>query len=128
LFTSDGKTSGVAAATALRVLADGTHQDVPVFACTGAGACTALPIDLSTGVVYLTLYGTGFRKASYIQCDFDTDGSHRPATTYFGAQPVVPGLDQINLLLSPLVASSVSRLTCGFGGSAITAAVQIRIK
>ena len=50
---------GLAAATAVRVNTDGTQTVVPAVSCTESG-CVAIPIDLSSGSVYLSLYGTGF--------------------------------------------------------------------
>jgi uncharacterized protein (TIGR03437 family) len=95
LFSVDA--SGIAAATAVRVAPDGTQTTVSVFDCS-TSPCRAVPIDLSGDPVYLSLYGTGF--------DFSSTQGLPPAlsctggqTVYFGPQGVVPGLDQINLLL-----------------------------
>ena len=123
-FTVDGKPTGVAAATAIRVMPDGTRQDVPVFTCIGAAACTALPIDLSTGDFYLTLYGTGLRNASQTQRSIDTYVyPGRLVVTYSGPQSTVLGLDQVIMLLQAPIASGTGSVTCGSAN-----AVQIRIK
>jgi uncharacterized protein (TIGR03437 family) len=96
LFVVDS--SGVAAATAVRVAADGTQTPVPVFNCS-TNPCTAVPIDLSGDPVYLSLYGTGFDYGLgegltvAVSCGGNT-------TIYAGAQGVTPGLDQINVLLA----------------------------
>jgi uncharacterized protein (TIGR03437 family) len=58
-FTADGTGAGTAAATAVRVLPNNTEVVVPVFSCSN-GRCNTIPIDLSQGPVYLSLYGTGF--------------------------------------------------------------------
>src|SRR4029077_8012574 len=99
-FTVDGQATGVAAATAIRVLPDGTRQDVPVFSCNEADSCTAVPIDLSTGAIYLSLYGTGLRNASHAGCYMDTSlyPGGGPVVTYSGPQPTIPGLDQVNMV------------------------------
>jgi uncharacterized protein (TIGR03437 family) len=130
-FTVDGQATGVAAATAMRILPDGTRQDVPVFSCNGAASCTAVPIDMSTGAIYLSLYGTGFRNASQPACYMDTSSyPGGPAATYSGPQPTIPGLDQVNMLLKPPIASGTGSISCvfGLGGTVYANAVQIRIK
>ncbi len=114
---------GLAAATAVRVNSDGTQTVVPAVSCTQSG-CVPIPIDLSTGSVYLSLYGTGF--------SLNLDGgpltlSENPiacmvnatpvAVTYVGAQPEFPGLDQINLQLPPSLAGSAqAQIECTFAG------------
>ena len=50
--------SGVAAATAVRVAADGTQTLLPVFDCSKS-PCIAIPIDTSGDPVYLSFYATG---------------------------------------------------------------------
>ena len=113
---------GLAAATAVRVIAMGPIV-VPAVSCTQSG-CVPIPIDLSTGSVYLSLYGTGF--------SLNLDGgpltlSENPiacmvnatpvAVTYVGAQPEFPGLDQINLQLPPSLAGSAqAQIECTFAG------------
>lgn len=48
------------------------------------------------GRLYLTLYGTGWRNGI---TPVLTVGGARAAITYFGVQPTIPGLDQINAAL-----------------------------
>ena len=129
-FTVDGKPAGVAAATAIRVMPDGTREDVPVFTCIGAASCTAMPIDLSTGDVYLTLYGTGLRNASRTDCYQDV-WPGPSVVTYSGPQSTLPGLDQVNILLGKAIRSGTGSLNCAFydgHSSAGTKSGMIRIK
>ncbi len=129
-FTVDGQATGVAAATAIRVLPDKTRQNVPVFSCNGAASCTAVPIDLSMGAIYLSLYGTGLRNAGRTGCYMDTDlyPGGGPVVTYSGTQPTIPGLDQVNMLLKAPIASGTGSIICSFDGAVEANAVQIRIK
>jgi uncharacterized protein (TIGR03437 family) len=102
-FTADGTGMGAASATAVRVLPNGTQIPVPIFQCSN-DRCSTVPIDLSQGPVYLSLYGTGFRHLSanppngvpLAGCQFQ---NRRPSVTYAGPQGTILGLDQLNLLL-----------------------------
>ena len=131
-FTVDGKPARVAAATAIRVLPDGTRQDVPVFACSGADACTAMPLDLDSGLVYLTLYGTGLRTARGTKCYVDSNLYRSDLeVTYSGPQSTIAGLDQVNIFLRTPLASGIRSVICYFSdghNSIASNAVQIRIK
>ncbi len=120
-FTANQSGQGVAAATALRIRADGTQESVPVFSCTNDGQCSAVPIDVASGLpVYLSLYGTGFGNAyrnpafaSNVSCQVRGDN----ATVQFaGPQPVYPGLDQLNLLLPQSLPSGLASVQCQFHG------------
>jgi uncharacterized protein (TIGR03437 family) len=51
--------AGLAAASALNFDSNGNATVVPVISCTGQ-SCGAVPIDVSSGSVYLSLYGTGW--------------------------------------------------------------------
>ncbi len=54
--------------------------------------------DPSSGITYLSIYGTGFRHATTVTATINGT----PATvSYFGPQQVSPGLDQLNLELPP---------------------------
>ena len=120
IFTANGQGQGVAAATAVRVQADGSLQSVPVFDCQGPGQCTAVPIDLSAGrPVYLSLYGTGFRavqtlglgQSPHASCSV---GKASAVIQFLGAQPTFPGLDQLNLLLPASLPSGTASVECQF--------------
>ena len=93
-FTVDGTGAGAAAATAVRVLPNGTEIPVPVFSCSN-GRCNTLPIDLSQGPVYLSLYGTGFRHRSTNPNGVPLAGcqiqNQIPIASYAGPQGLLPG-------------------------------------
>lgn len=93
---------GVAGATAIRVTIPTQDQSpVPVFRCVDtAGSCRLVPIPLGVDTpIYLTLYGTGIRGRSSLSNVTVTIGNQKVAPVYAGAQPTVPGLDQINVRL-----------------------------
>jgi len=134
IFTVNAQ--GTAAASAARVLSDGTQQAVPVVNCNSAGLCTAAAIDLKGGhPVYLSLYGTGFRH--YPAADLPSlkcqAGSLDATLEFAGAQPTIPGLDQINILLPAALPSGTAAVQCqfaAFGGfpAAASNTVQIAIQ
>jgi uncharacterized protein (TIGR03437 family) len=70
----------------------------PLFTLDGAGNVQARPIDLSTGQVYLVLYGTGIRGASTGQVSVSIGGV-AGSVAYAGAQGTDVGLDQVNVLV-----------------------------
>ena len=126
--------AGLAAASAIRVNADGSRENVPVFSCSSNG-CVAIPIDVSRGAVYLSLYGTGFTEqfiseaiAAFVSCN--VNANTLPDATYAGPQIQIPGLDQINLLLpTTLAGSGDSTLSCFFlAGFSTTNSVRITIQ
>jgi len=103
LFTLNS--AGLAAAYAIRVAPGGAQSMVPVFAAQG-GSYAAVPIDvaLSTGQVFLILFGTGIRDArSGVSAAID--GVNAPIA-YAGAQGTDVGLDQVNVLLPSQLAGS----------------------
>ena len=97
LFTLNN--SGLAAAYALRVSADGSQTVQQIFSQDSSGLISAVPINIgsSTDKVYLILYGTGF----------DTAGTANVAVTVNGVNALVlyagpggsVGLDQVNIQL-----------------------------
>ena len=91
--------AGLAAATALRVNADDSQSPVTVFQCAGATAesCAAAPIDVSTGTVYVVLYGTGIRNRSSLTNVTCTIGGVTSTVTFAGDQGSFPALDQVNV-------------------------------
>ena len=120
-FTVDGHENGVAAASAVRILADGKQQPVDVFSCKGSGPCVATPIDLSSGAVYLSLYGTGFRRVGVNgrECNVSSGTSYPRSAfvTFSGPQPAVPGLDQVNMLLPSSLPPGPAVVQCSFVGN-----------
>ena len=95
LFSLSGTGSGVAAATAVRVVIPTQIQSpVPVFTCTPQAPCKAVPIDVGLDApVYVSLYGTGIRNAASVTV---TVGTTVIQPTYAGPQGQVPGMDQVN--------------------------------
>ncbi|HWQ52180.1 MAG TPA: hypothetical protein VN442_00760 [Bryobacteraceae bacterium] len=99
LFSANGTGKGVAAATAIRLVA-GVQIPVPVFEC-GADGCAAVPIEIVTNApVYLTLYGTGIRNGSSLANVTCRIGDVNVPVLYAGAQPAYAGLDQVNVALT----------------------------
>ncbi|HEY4362361.1 MAG TPA: hypothetical protein VGN17_15405 [Bryobacteraceae bacterium] len=131
LFSIDGSGTGVAAATAVRVVISTQMQgSVPVFACDTEGTgCKATPIDVGVDApVFLTLYGTGIRGASSLANVSVTIGSTKVQPTFAGAQPSIPGLDQINVPLPlNLRGSGLVNVTVTVDG-VVSNAVQIAIQ
>ena len=105
IFTADGTGSGVLAASAIRVSPVNQLQSpVPVFTCSAPGSCTPVPIDVGIDTpVYLSIYGTGIRGWTGVGTPLNstvTIGNQSFPASYAGAQPTVPGLDQVNVPLS----------------------------
>jgi len=101
----------------VRVLPDNTEIPVPVFSCSN-GRCNTVPIDLSQGPVYLSLYGTGFRHRSANPNGVPLAGcqiqKQIPIATYAGPQGLLPGLDQLNLRLPQVSGAGETDLVCNF--------------
>jgi uncharacterized protein (TIGR03437 family) len=97
LFSANANGQGVAAAVAVQ-----GGNVAPVFSCGNAPlSCTAVPIALNQTV--LELYGTGIRghSSSGVTC---TVGGLSVPVQFAGAQGD-PGLDQVNILLAPMLAN-----------------------
>jgi uncharacterized protein (TIGR03437 family) len=101
IFTANASGGGVAAATAIRVGANGTTANVPVFQCGSGGAnCVPVAIALDAGPVYVTLYGTGIRGARANVADVVvTIAGVRVPVLYAGPQSQFVGLDQVNVAI-----------------------------
>src|SRR5262245_6407155 len=116
-FTANGTGTGAAAATAVRVLPNGTQIPVPVITCSN-GRCNTVPIDLSQGPVYLSLYGTGFRHRSANPNGVPLAGcqiqNQIPFASYAGPQGLLPGLDQLNLQLPQVSGAGETDVVCNF--------------
>ncbi len=119
--------AGLAAAYA--VLVSGSEQTVePVFTIQN-GAAVAAPIRLGSAgeQVYLSLFGTGIRNAAAGSVSVRINGVNA-AVSYAGPQQVMPGLDQVNVLVPPQLAGAGEvgvALTAG-GHTANTAYVLIQ--
>ena len=99
LFAANGDGKGVAAGVALRVLPDGSqsYQELAVYD-PDRREYVAAPLDLSSGEVYLVLFGTGLRGAGAGSISLKAGGQDVPLT-YAGAQGAFAGVDQINARL-----------------------------
>jgi uncharacterized protein (TIGR03437 family) len=101
-FTANASGQGVAAATVLRVKADGTQVFEPVARFDAAqNRFVAAPIDLGpeNEQVFLILFGTGFRQRSSLSATSLSIGGVNVEVLYAGAQGDFVGLDQVNARL-----------------------------
>lgn len=122
IFSAMGNGQGPAAAVAY------TPQGAMLtFAC-ASGACTATPIDVGSGAVVLSLYGTGIRGRSAVEAVTCTIGGVAATVLYAGPQPEFPGLDQINVALPrSLAGRGLVAVTVEADGRAANA-VQLAIR
>ena len=130
LFSANGAGSGVAAASAIRVLAGSQIvTPIPVFSCDAMDNCTATAIALGVDTpIYLSLYGTGIRGASSLQNVSVTIGNVQVQPTYAGPQMATPGLDQLNVGIPlALRGSGLVNVTVTVDG-VVSNPVQIRIQ
>jgi uncharacterized protein (TIGR03437 family) len=84
--------NGLAAAYVIQVSVAGVQTVLPV----------STPINLSSGQVYLILYGTGIRGAG--NNVGVTIGGITATVAYAGPAGTTPGLDQVNVLIPPQLA------------------------
>jgi uncharacterized protein (TIGR03437 family) len=98
IFTLNGNGAGVPLASVLAVAADGTTTTLSPYQCSSSG-CAIAPMKLPPNVttVYIVLYTTGVRNVKGIAASV---GSVAAEVVYFGAIPVYPGVDQVNLRVS----------------------------
>jgi uncharacterized protein (TIGR03437 family) len=87
--------AGLVAAFALVVGADGSQNLENVYQVNSSNSVVALPVNVSSGQVYLEIYGTGVRNASNVTV---TVGGQSVPVQSAGASGD-PGEDQINILL-----------------------------
>lgn len=103
VFTANANGSGVAAATILRVKADGSQSFESIVQPDTAnpGKWISLPIDLGSAneQVFLVLFGTGFRYRTGLSAVSATIGGTNASVSYAGVAPDFVGLDQSNILL-----------------------------
>ncbi len=102
--------SGLPAALAETFAPNGTQSLQDVYETGPSGSLVAAPIDVTSGQVYLIVFGTGGRGAQTVTA---TVGSQSVPVPYAGAQGTYAGEDQINI--GPLPAS-----LAGSGSVAIT--------
>ncbi|NDD63196.1 MAG: hypothetical protein EBZ36_04335, partial [Acidobacteria bacterium] len=99
IFTADASGSGTAAAQAYRVRSNQPPTYEPVVRVAAAsGQLEPIPIDLGPegDLVYLLLYGTGWRNRSSVTL---TIGGTAVPIGFSGAHYSLVGLDQINALI-----------------------------
>jgi len=131
LISADGRGQGIAAATILRVKADGaqTYESVSSFD-PGQGRYVAIPIDLGSGTdqVFLVLYGTGIRGRSSLSEVTANVGGVNTQVLYAGSQNQFAGLDQVNLLLPRALAGqgnvTISLMVDGQPANSVSIAVK----
>jgi len=105
LFTVNASGTGIAAAVALRVKADGSQIYEPIVRLNAQNQFVPIPIDLgpdlgnATDQVYLVAFGSGFRFRSSLSAVSTTVGGMAALTSFAGAQPDFAGLDEANILL-----------------------------
>jgi uncharacterized protein (TIGR03437 family) len=94
--------SGIPVGYAVQVSADNVQTIEAIFTEQG-GIVQEVPIDVSSGEVYLVLFGTGFDSAIGAGAQIYPTSL---TVTYAGPQSQFPGLDQINILLPKSLAGS----------------------
>src|SRR4030095_778036 len=106
LFAANANGQGVAAATVLRVKADGAQSFEPVATFDSArNQFVSVPIDLgpelgtASDQLFLLLFGTGVRFRSTQSAVTCTIGGANAEVLYAGAQGGFVGLDQLNVRL-----------------------------
>ena len=100
LFTLNEQ--GLAAAYVTRVASGGAVTYEPV-ATLENGIYVPVPIDVTSGAAYLTLFGTGLRNTSNYRALVN---GNTVEVVYAGPQPSFSGLDQVNLLLPATLSGS----------------------
>jgi uncharacterized protein (TIGR03437 family) len=101
IFTANSNGSGVPAALALRVKADGSRQYEPVFRFdTEQNKFVPAEIDLGpeTDQVFLVLFATGLRRAPLSALAAQVGGGLADIV-FAGPTPGFEGVDQVNILL-----------------------------
>ena len=105
LFTANASGTGIAAALALRVKANGSQTFEPIVQRDSQNQLVPIPIDLgpdlgnATDRIFLIAFGTGFRFRSSLEAVSVTVGGTPAQALFVGAQPDFAGLDQANILL-----------------------------
>lgn len=118
--------SGLAAAYAVRVSADGT-QTVELPYTVQNGGFAAAPLDLGTAgdTVYLSLFGTGIRGAGDA-VTVSIQGVNAPVA-YAGPQGGFAGLDQVNVVVPQTLAGSGTVSVAVTGGGVVSNQVTVTI-
>lgn len=131
LFTANASGTGVPAAIALRVKADGTQTQEAVFrlnSTTGQYEPATISLGAATDQVFLLLFGTGFRNRTSLDGVSFTLGDATATFTYAGAHPTLYGLDQANVLIPRSLAGkgavSLTMRVDGKAANTVTVNVQ----
>ena len=98
--------TALAAAVAVRVMADQSQTIGAVYQVDASNNVTPLPVYVApaNGAVYLSVFGTGFQNAHNVAA---TIGGQSVPVQWFGAQGTYTGLDQVNV--GPLPISLAGR-------------------
>lgn len=102
VFSASANGQGVAAATALRVKANGEQSFEPIARFdSGQNTFVSIPVDLGSDneQVFLVLFGTGFRFRSAMSGVSATIGGQNAQVFYADVAPDFTGLDQANILI-----------------------------
>jgi uncharacterized protein (TIGR03437 family) len=102
VFAANANGQGVAAATILRVKADGSQSFEAVARFDPAtNRFVSIPVDLGpeSDQVFLVLFGTGFRSRTMLTGVSATVGGTSAEVLYAGVAPGFVGLDQANIRL-----------------------------
>jgi len=126
LFTLNGV--GLAAASGIRVSADGTQTVEPAYALNSSGSFSASPINMggATDQVYLVLFGTGIAAAGTSGVTVTVGGVNAPVL-YAGSGGFA-GVDQVNLQLPASLAGKGNVNVQLTASGTLANAVQITIQ
>ena len=104
VFTADGSGSGAPIGILYTAHSDGMQESHPAYDCSTSGCRTAaLDVSNPTDTNVLVLYTTGLRNTALGQVTANVANTNA-AVLFSGAQSTFPGLDQVNLQLSPVLA------------------------
>jgi uncharacterized protein (TIGR03437 family) len=118
--------TALAAANVVRVRADATQSVEPVYQLDAANNVVPLPIDLSVGNVYLSLFCTGIRNAKSVSA---LVAGRSVPVLYYGSQSAYPGLDQVNIGPIPPSLAGSRRLNIVLAADGQTAnPVELEVK
>ena len=126
LFSANGSGQGIAAAIALTVKADGAQEGKAIADAAGR----AVPVSLGAAGdrVFLSLYGTGMRKAG-AGASTATVGGQAVSVAGPVPAPGFPGVDQVNLGPLPLSLARAGEVSIvltvdGVRANEVTVAIQ----
>jgi uncharacterized protein (TIGR03437 family) len=119
LFSADESGTGVAAAV-VTVISNGVQTGSPVFSCTFIPwICVPQPINLGgpNDQAVLALYGSGIRGRSSLADVACMIGAMPAQVLYAGPQGLVPGIDEVDVVIPrALAGSGAQSLVVSVGG------------